>query len=289
MSVPWDDEDDYVLPLQDQRVFGAGIKRKRVPFVRASGDLQTTTTMTRLDDGEPSASVADRYFSIVMSKRNKKNQTEGIEKEKVEELSRQQSSEDSTSIGQRDSAALDRAARSSPPPNDTEEEQTQTASPAPPVELCELCNLPLSATLSSETTGTELKRSTTPHEASIAHQVCLEHSHPPSHLDRTRHGLRYLASYGWDPDSRVGLGVTGRTGIREPIKQKAKNDTIGLGMAADDKNNTAAARQKLRKQQQEQRQKLNAKQVRGAHVADKKRSEQLRELFYGSDDIQRYL
>jgi hypothetical protein len=181
--------------------------------------------------------------------------------------------------------------------NDTEDDEPSYTKieTSTPVNLCELCNLPLSAPPSvdspadAETTATDKKKRGVPHEASIAHQVCLEHSHPPSHLDRTRHGLRYLAAYGWDPDSRVGLGVAGRTGIREPIKQRAKNDTIGLGMAVDHKNNTATAKQKLRKQQQEQRQKLNAKQVRGAQLADRKKGDQLRELFYRSDDIQRYL
>jgi hypothetical protein len=286
MSTPWDDDDeDYVLPLEDQQVFGAGIKRKRVPFVRATGDLQTTPT--RQDASQlpsSSASVADRYFSIVMSKKKKRR-----EEEAEESRTKQGSSEDFTSLNQSDSLPA-RSIQSSI--HDTEDKQTQTASPpAPTVNLCELCSLPLSETPADDAetdTSANTKRGT-PHEASIAHQVCLEHSHPPSHLDRTRHGLRYLAAYGWDPDSRVGLGVVGRTGIREPIKQRAKNDTIGLGMAIDDKNNTAAARQKLRKQQQEQRQKLNAKQVRGAQMADRKKGDQLRELFYGSDDIQRYL
>jgi hypothetical protein len=61
-----------------------------------------------------------------------------------------------------------------------------------------------------------------------------------------------------------------------------------LGLTKEDEEGIAA-RKDLRKQQQEQRQKLNAKQVRLAHLADKKKGEKLRELFYASDDIQRYL
>lgn len=285
MSAPWDgDDEDYVLPLENQQVFGAGIKRKRVSFVRASGDLQTTEA-TRQNAPASSGSVADRYFSIVMSKR-KRNEEE-VEKSHI----KQEASETPISINQNDSVP----ARSMTEEDEPSHKTQTVSSPAPTVNLCELCNLPLSDSPSDECpvdsetgTPTNTKRGT-PHEASIAHQVCLEHSHPPSHLDRTRHGLRYLAAYGWDPDSRMGLGAAGRTGIREPIKPKTKNDTIGLGMAIEDKN-AAAARQKLRKQQQEQqRQKLNAKQVRGAQIADRKKGDQLRELFYGSDDIQRYL
>lgn len=73
----------------------------------------------------------------------------------------------------------------------------------------------------------------------------------------------------------------------QPIKPKAKTTTSGLGLTKEDE--ALAARKGLRKQQQEQRQKLNAKQVRLAHLADKKKGEKLRELFYASDDIQRCL
>merc|ERR1719160_592997 len=52
-----------------------------------------------------------------------------------------------------------------------------------------------------ETCGLEIKGNPKSHEQSLAHQVSLQHSHPPSHLDRSRMGLQTLRSQGWDPDA----------------------------------------------------------------------------------------
>lgn len=51
-----DEDDEYFLPLVDQRVFGAGIKRKKVNFVPENGEVSTPTA---------SESPASRYLSIV--------------------------------------------------------------------------------------------------------------------------------------------------------------------------------------------------------------------------------
>ncbi|KAH8696120.1 hypothetical protein BGW36DRAFT_380296 [Talaromyces proteolyticus] len=279
MSSPVYDDEDYVVPLEDQRVFGAGIKRKRVPFVRASDDLQTTFAK---DTTEPSATVADKYFAIVMSKKRRKEE-ERLEKQRNDD-----------NIITAEELASAPATSTTLPAANTQQQllHTEDTTPSAHITSCEICSLPIAKDSAGEKyfeNETELpsKPPNTPHEASIAHQVCLEHSHPPSHLDRTSRGFRYLASYGWDPDNRIGLGMAGRTGIREPIKTKAKNDTIGLGLNVDE--STTAAKKKLRQQHQEQHQKLNAKQVRNGQIADRKKGDKLRELFYGSDDIQRYL
>lgn len=131
-----------------------------------------------------------------------------------------------------------------------------------------------------------------PHEASLAHQLCLTHSHPPSHLDRTRHGLRYLSAYGWDPDSRLGLGAPGREGIREPVKAKVKHDTVGLGVNSVDEDWSSSKRDKDKSAQGAKPAKvvkLNAKQARKGHAEARKKGEMLREMFYRGDDVQRYL
>lgn len=145
---------------------------------------------------------------------------------------------------------------------------------------------------------------TRPHEASLAHQLCLTHSHPPSHLDRTRHGMRYLSAYGWDPDSRVGLGMPGREGIREPVKGRLKVDTVGLGVDVDndvDGEDGAVEGSRRKKREEERRKrrtaiekgrvekKLNAKEVRKGDLESRKRGDRLREMFYQSDDVQKYL
>lgn len=108
--------------------------------------------------------------------------------------------------------------------------------------------------------------------------VCLKHSHPPPDFDRTRPGLKYLSSYGWDPDSRLGLGASGE-GIRAPIKVKIKNDTLGLGIELQD-----GVKAQIKKKES-----LNAKQARRKDSENKKKGEKLQELFYGNDDLQKYL
>lgn len=254
-SMPYTDE-DYFVPLEDQRVFGAGIRRKRVPFVRSSEhELNTTVTANAQPTSTTAASagvnIANRYLSIVLPK----------DQPKLEQ----------------------------------KQEQNEQVHPAPPspssmttpqlLQRCEICNLPL--TSDSNTMGSHR-----PHEASLAHQLCLAHSHPPSHLDRTRHGLRYLSAYGWDPDSRLGLGAPGREGIREPVKPRVKHDTIGLGVNIDEDADEGPVSKRSRNKEPPKPtkvEKLNAKQVRKSHAEAKKKNEKLRELFFRSDDVQKHL
>lgn len=140
--------------------------------------------------------------------------------------------------------------------------------PVPEGTLCDICKIPISPWDDEKTT------SATPHEASIAHMVCVKHSHPPSHLDRNRQGLRYLSRYGWDPDSWLGLGAAGE-GIRAPIKAKVKNDTVGLG----------AKLVGVRHVRQKKVESLNAKQARRTDLEDRKKRERLQEMFYRNHDV----
>lgn len=172
-----DDDEEYVIPLIDQSVFGAGIRRNCVKFVPS--EPAGSQTKADIPNG---AAVADLYRSIVLR--------EGWSTDKLREANGQQNS------------------------------NTVSESAAPNAELevtlCEICNLPLELPNSTITTPTD------PHEACLVHQLCLSHSHPPSHLDRTRKGLIYLSSYGWDPDRRLGLGAAG-DGRLAPIRGKLKN------------------------------------------------------------------
>lgn len=138
--------------------------------------------------------------------------------------------------------------------------------------VCEVCNLPINNLDDAAFT------TSTPHEASIAHMVCVKHSHPPSHLDRNRQGLKYLSSYGWDPDSRRGLGTAGE-GIRAPIKAKAKHDTVGLGVDLGE----------LKKMPEKKRVTLDAKKARKKYQEDRKKRERLQEMFYRNDEVEKYL
>ncbi|RAL13027.1 putative G-patch domain protein [Aspergillus homomorphus CBS 101889] len=285
-----DHEEDYFLPLEDQRVFGAGIRRKRVQFVRSSNpDLETTSSALRTvsapstpssNTTSAGASIANRYLSIVLSKSATPTPT-------------LDSTGNSVSTTNTPTTELEQShpATSSPrlpSPSAAPEPNPKDQSP-----ICEICNLPLTTPQLSLSTNTN---PTHPHEASLAHQLCLAHSHPPSHLDRTRHGLRYLSAYGWDPDSRVGLGAPGREGIREPVKGKLKVDTVGLGALRSGDSDEDDSESKRRKRKRgadrvppSKIHKLNAKEVRQGHMDSQKRGERLRELFYRDERVLRYL
>jgi hypothetical protein len=145
--------------------------------------------------------------------------------------------------------------------------------PTPTTTLCSVCAAPLSPT----------------HESTIAHQICLVHSHPPSHLDRSRNGLRYLQSYGWDPDERVGLGARSE-GMRFPIKPVPKHNTAGLREKVDLE---ATVGKKVRKESRVEAQtkpvRLNAKQVRKREKEAKLKTDKMRRALYQSDEVDKYL
>ena len=240
------EDEDYFVPLEDQRVFGAGIRKKGVQFVRSSEyELGTTSSSVNHEPSNNSSAggdIANAYLSIVLPK----NQ----EEERV------QQSEDKDEI---------------------------TANTKTTNRLCQICNLPV---------NNPDPNTNAHHETSIAHQVCLAHSHPPSHVDRTRHGFRYLSSFGWDPDSRVGLGPQGREGIREPVKAKVKHDMVGLGLSVEEDDDIPVSKRKKREEKEKRPakpEKLNAKQVRNAHFEARKKGDRLKEAFFLNDDVQKHL
>ncbi|EAS35369.1 G-patch domain-containing protein [Coccidioides immitis RS] len=264
--MPYDDE-DYFLPLEDQRVFGAGIKRKRVPFVPSSETRLATTdghplsapATTSSTPGPEAAvseptppSIGDKYLSIVLSK----------------------SANPSPSPASTSATTIDAAKQADSSPEERLQEDTALVT-------CDICNLPLSQPPPS---SSDAQYPPHPHESSLVHQASLPHSHPPSAVDRTRRGYKYLASYGWNPDSRTGLGPTGG-GIRVPILPQVKHDTAGLGL--DVKRMSDA--EKKERERQRAAAKLNAKQVRNREEEGKKKAERLREMFYGSEDLEKYL
>lgn len=160
---------------------------------------------------------------------------------------------------------------------------TQKEPAKPPV--CDICSLPLiptdDDTSTNASTSTSNQKPAGPHEASIAHQVCLTHSHPPSALDRSRMGLTVLASHGWDPDSRAGLGAVGQ-GTQYPVKAKPKEDRLGVGVVLP-KDGSA------KKKEKERPKLLDAKKVRKMAAEDRKRADKLQRELFGRVDLERYL
>lgn len=149
------------------------------------------------------------------------------------------------------------------------------------VEICEICRLPLTSkpptSSGEEAAGVATLPATHRHEASLAHQVCLVHSHPPSALSRSRIGLSILESKGWDPDSRAGLGAEGQ-GMQYPIKVKQKEDRLGIGVVMP-KDFKVKEKPKL----------LDAKKVRKMADKDKRRTEKLQQQLFGRVDLEKYL
>lgn len=224
-----DDENEYSVPLQHQRVFGAGIKRKRIQFV-AQGTTEASTEEEKYLSSQKA--VGDLYLSIVLPQSK------------------------------------------APEPRTGEEnaEKDRETAPTRDGPRCQVCKMPIA----KADTGVPFIK---PHEASLAHQVCLAHSHPPSSLDRNHKGLQYLSQYGWDPDSRRGLGASG-DGTRYPLKPMAKNDTLGLGLEVPKQYQKPASKPQP---------KLNAKQVRKRGEDTKRKANHLTELFYQSEEINCYL
>ena len=144
-------------------------------------------------------------------------------------------------------------------------------------QLCTVCHLPLDDASSAT------------HTTSIAHQICLTHSHPPSALDRRRKGLAYLQEYGWDPDSRKGLGSDGREGILHPIQPQSKTDRSGIGTNNHKQDNNARMSSRLKEAKKDKEKKLNAKQVRKATAEDREKRDRLQRLFFMDDEVLKYL
>ena len=244
------EDEDYEVPLRDQRYFGSGLIRKRVQFVASSGN--TPAVGSGPQAGSSKLSASQRYLAIVMKKAGCELSTSPLglteEKDEINALE-----------------PLQRAAQPQQCQSTSESDAT--------IETCAVCRLPISVSQAHT------------HGSSIAHQVCLPHAYPPSSIDRQRKGLDILQSYGWDPDQRLGLGATGE-GILHPIKAKEKRDRIGLGVAADDESRSGKRRTELKRQPV---QKLDAGKIRKLDAEGRKRDKKMRDLFYRNEEVEKYL
>ncbi|VUC33340.1 unnamed protein product [Clonostachys rosea] len=133
--------------------------------------------------------------------------------------------------------------------------------------ICPVCLLPITTSISK-------------HNASLAHQVSLEHSHPPSALDRSRMGLKALEAQGWNPDARRGLGKEGE-GMRYPIKVSAKEDNLGIGATIPEVKEGEA---KVAKEKP-----MSVKELKAAQAKDRTKTEKLQREIFGSVDVDKYL
>ncbi|KAH6635384.1 hypothetical protein B0J18DRAFT_472492 [Chaetomium sp. MPI-SDFR-AT-0129] len=240
-----DDYDD--IPLEHQRPFGSGLHRRPIAFVSASGPGTLQSVDANRPTPKPQPNVADIYLSMVLS-----------------EDSRSQSAPPSTTA---------------PPPPKPSTPAPNSDSPQGIEETCPVCRLPLTTPSDSSDKNTDPSKPT-PHTQSLAHQLCLPHSHPPSALDRTRMGLSYLAAHGWDPDARSGLGAA-QQGIAYPVKAKVKDDVLGVGMVVSKREKEGAKKNGGRL--------LDAGKVRKMVGEERRRGERIREELFGDGRVERYL
>lgn len=235
------EDDEYEIPLRDQRYFGAGIKRKRVQFVPSSSSSISTAAQNPSLPSNPTSSAASRYLDVV------------LKGQKVTEVpaNRISASSDHETHGDASISA-----------HHVGEDLGTTDA------VCEICNRAI--------TSDEVAAS---HDSSITHQICLQHSHPPSHVDRRRKGLQLLSSQGWDPDSRLGLGAAGE-GILHPIKAVENPEKAGLGLKSEDLARKAVKGKPV---------KLDAGKIKALESERRRKGEKLREQFYRSEDVEKYL
>ena len=64
-----------------------------------------------------------------------------------------------------------------------------------------------------------------------------------------------------------------------PIKAKVKNNTVGLGVDLKEPKDIP----------QEKLEKLDAKKVRKKELEDRRKREKLQQIFYGNDEVEKYL
>ena len=129
-----DSDEDYYLPLQDQRVFGAGIKRKKINFIPASTSESPLPTSSQKND------IGSRYLSIVLPKSTSQSPngtpttTPGVS-------------------GQASDQPSDQTAEEAP--------RQHLGQPSTSADLCPICALPLSTPSTHE--------SSLPHQLCLQH------------------------------------------------------------------------------------------------------------------------
>jgi hypothetical protein len=124
------------------------------------------------------------------------------------------------------------------------------------------------------------------HYLSPAHQAALPRAPIPSAIDRTRMGLKYMEKHGYDVDARLGLGASGQ-GMLFPLVPKEKRDKLGLGI--DKKEHTKRRNLGGASAYEVKHGKLDAGKVRKLAQVEKKKHARLQRMFYGNDEVEKYL
>jgi hypothetical protein len=249
------DDDDDEIPLHRLRPFGAGIKRKRIEFVPQSSATESVLTVPAAK-----ASLGDLYLSIVLPKNKQVVAVQDVVQDVLEKADNRPDT--SAAVKNAEEIAIAPAVQ----PVDETLASSSTAEPHSSTTICPTCNQPIDPA------------DPTLHSKTLAHQLSLPHSHPPSALNRTSMGYTYLSSYGFDVDARLGLGASG-SGRLHPVRasNRADKDKLGIGATKEEK------AERIR------REGLDAGGVRKEEEGKRKRDQRMRDLVYGSDEVNKYL
>ena len=263
----------YEIPIQNQKYFGAGITRKKIVFVPSSQPRSTASENTAENICGQGRRIQDIYRSIVFD-----NASEPLPSSLAATRSSPGDALPTRTFDYTSANCLS-VDISVAEEKEKEEKKSAYCTGEQQIELCGVCSLPLNSTMSQSSSveaARDGKAKQAPHEASIVHQLCLPHSNLPLALDRSRKGLSMMQAHGWDPDARQGLGAAA-SGRLYPIKASMKKDTAGLGA-------------KIREEPVKPKaQKLDAGKIRKREKEERRRTERLQEMFYGRDDIEKYL
>lgn len=125
------------------------------------------------------------------------------------------------------------------------------------------------------------------HFLSAAHQAALPRAPVPSAIDRTRMGLKYMQSFGWDVDARVGLGARGE-GMLFPLVPKEKRDKLGLGIdkKVEERRKGLISGRGVAKPGEIR---LDAGKIQKLAKVEKRKHDKLQRMFYGNDEVEKYL
>lgn len=159
--------------------------------------------------------------------------------------------------------------------------ETATTSSTP---ACDICSLPLTTASSAAAHH---------HETCLVHQVALDHSKPPSALDRGRFGLTIMSAQGWDPDSGRGLGAD-QQGMAYPIEAKLRPDRQALGSQPATTTSSSSSSKRpsgtsASTPAPSRNRQYSRKQLRHIEEDRRRRHDRLREQIMGNKDLDKYL
>lgn len=250
-------------PVTEQPKQIAGSKRKRIEFVPES-ETQDYPVVAR---APPSSRIRDLYLSVVFPEASEtRSQNSRVSNYLEASGGRAVAAEGPTSY-RAESTTNTKSAETT---NERKKDPMKDA-------ICHTCGIEFSPL-----------GDCTPHEATLAHQLALQHSHPPSSVDRRRKGFQYLSSYGWDPDSRLGLGAQGG-GRLDPVRAKLKESRSGIGVDEAVLKAERRARQQVERERKE-RMKQEAKGLKRREKIEKlSKGKKMEHLMFGRDVVNKYL